>query len=700
VFPSVLLIAGGAIAYVTYGKVARVHERRRTELIRVNRPRNGSTSKNNHELKNGIKNLAARVCNALAPKQLEIAAGETDIGSIEEWSGRYFAASSIAMPLALIGIWVPMLGVISISILAMLTLPLLQRAYKGIVEQKRLKMEVIELVVLPLLIISGYLPAAAFGYWAYYLGIMFLARAKNRSASQVSSIISETLQFVWIQKGEHEIEVAVKDLQINDLVIVQGGGIIPVDGIVEKGLASVDQKMLTGEAQPAEIEKGDSVFAFTTVLAGKLWIKAQKTGQQTVALQINAVLEQTFNFAASVESRVENVADCLALPTLALGALALPVAGYTSALVVLDSAIIDNLYITGNLSILTHLTKASGEKLLIKDGRVLERLRELDTIVFDKTGTLTQEEPHVGRIFASHPDYTEVDVLCFAAIAEHRQSHPIAKAVIKESEARKLTFPTVDDTRYEVGYGIKVSLLEKVIRVGSRKYMELEGIPLTEDMTSIQAEAHSQGYSLVYVAVGSEIVGIIELHPTVRPEAKLIVNGLKRRGLSTYIISGDHEAPTRALASELGIEHYIAETLPEEKASRIAQLQQEGRKVCFVGDGINDAIALKAADVSISLSGASSIARDAAQIVLMDGNLGQLERLFQLTDTLEKNFRKSVLWDVLPNSASILGAFFFHLGIYGALAIYTAGLAGGVINGMVPLLKKGEKESVDALASR
>lgn len=688
-FPTTLLIAGSGFAYVTTRMVRRNREKRQLHhLLRGGRAPIEAAPKNGLNDRLGINSLAARICNALAPKQSEIIVEDTEIGSIEEWSGRYFAASSVALPMALLGPWVPALRISSITILSILTLPIVQRSYQGLVQQKRVKMETLTLIVLPLMISSGYLPAAAVGYWSYYLGIMFLARAKNRSAREVKQIINEIVQSVWIQKDGQEIEIAFKNLQLNDVVVVQGGGIIPVDGIIVRGLASIDQRMLTGEAQPAEKDIGDAVFAFTTVLAGKIWIRAEKTGQQTVALQINQVLEQTTDFAASVESRVERVSDCLTLPTLALGALAFPVAGYTAALVVLDSAIIDNLLITGNLSVLTHLSHASSEMLLIKDGRALERLRDVDTVVFDKTGTLTEEQPHVGKIHTCDYRFTESSVLSYAAIAEHRQGHPIARAIIQESEARSLKLPSVDDAHYEIGYGIRVYLDDEVIRVGSAKFMELEDIRVTDEIVSLQTSAHAQGCSLVFVAVGQVIAGIIELHPTVRPEARQIVSQLKQRGLTTYIISGDHEAPTRALASELGIDHYFAQTLPEDKASRIAQLQEQGKTVCFIGDGINDAIALKKADVAISLRGASTIARDTAQVILLEGNLRQVAGLFELIDRFQKNFRNAVLWDVVPNSMSIVGAFFFHLGVYGALSIYIAGLTGGVVNGMLPLLKK------------
>lgn len=221
--------------------------------------------------------------------------------------------------------------------------------------------------------------------------------------------------------------------------------------------------------------------------------------------------------------------------------------------------------------------------------------------------------------------------------------------------------------------------------------MALENIPVSTDIESIQNNSNKQGYSLVYIAVDQQLAGIIELHPTIRPEAKHIIKQLKQRNLSLYIISGDHEKPTQALAQELGIENYFAETMPLDKANIIDQLQEQGKSVCFVGDGINDAIALKKADVSISLNGASKVAVDTAQIVLMDDSLQQFMKLFELSESMEKNFKKSILWDMVPNVISIGGAFFFRLGIYGALAIYSVGLAGGIINGMLPAIKANKK---------
>ena len=654
-------------------------------LIHKKNPKNVS-------YKQYIRTLSAPGSNTSQPVSKEPALPDkaalqgTDIASVEEWIDGHLTLSSIAMGTTLMGIWLPPFSLISIATLAYLTLPMIKRSWQGIVYQHRLKVDVINLVTLPLLIISGYLPVAAFGYWLYYLGLKIMAKSKNSSQNQLTHIFQECMSTAWMVKDDVEMEVKLEDLQVGDIVVIQGGETIPVDGTIVKGYASIDQRAMTGEAQPVEKEEGDQVFAFTLMLTGKIWVKVEKAGDETVASQIQTLLSENTDYAASVELRVERLSDRLAFPSLFLGALALPVAGYTSALVVLDSALIDHLNITGNLNVLSHLSHATEHRLLIKDGRALEQLKAVDTIVFDKTGTLTQEIPHVGKIIANDT-FTEDNVLIFAATAEYRQKHPIAKAILKAAEEQALTLPTIDDTEYEIGYGVKVTLDKQIIRVGSGRFMRLENISVPEDFQLLQEAANLQGYSMVYVAVDNGLAGVLELHPTIRPEAKAIIQQLKQRDLSLYIISGDHEKPTQALADELGIEHYFAETMPQDKADIVRELQRQGKTVCFIGDGINDTIALKNAEVSISLNSASAIAADTAQIVLMDDSLEQFPKLFELSESLEKNYTRSLLWDIIPNSINIIGAYFFHLGIYGALGIYSIGLTGGVISGLLPAMK-------------
>ncbi|MEZ4727027.1 MAG: HAD-IC family P-type ATPase [Caldilineaceae bacterium] len=294
---------------------------------------------------------------------------------------------------------------------------------------------------------------------------------------------------------------------------------------------------------------------------------------------------------------------------------------------------------------------------MIKDGRALELVSQVDTVIFDKTGTLTLEQLTVGKIHAcitgTATEFTEADVLRYAAAAEYKQTHPIARAILQKAETSRIEIPTTSDVAYTTGLGLEVTVQEgqdaaQLIQVGSLRYMEQKQIPISTAIQSIQTECHQQGHSLIYVAVGNQLAGVIELQPTIRPEAKAIVTALKERAMDLYIISGDQAEPTQNLAHQLGIDHYFAQVLPEEKATLVAELQQAGKSVCFIGDGINDSIALKMADVSISLRGATTMAMDTAQIIMMDGTLRQLPKLFAVADKLESTMQRNFLAGTVP----------------------------------------------------
>jgi Cu2+-exporting ATPase len=302
------------------------------------------------------------------------------------------------------------------------------------------------------------------------------------------------------------------------------------------------------------------------------------------------------------------------------------------------------------------------------------------------TGTLTQEQPHIGHIYVFN-GYSETEVLHYAATAEYKQSHPIAKAILLAAKQRNIDLTQVDNARYEMGYGIKVHVGENIICVGSLRFMDLENVHLTDGIQEILHSAKEQGHSLVLVGLNGRLTGAIELHATLRPEVNALIANLRQRKLSLYIISGDNEKPTQQLAEQIGIENYFAEVLPEDKASLIEKLQSQGKAVCFIGDGINDSIALKKADVSISLTGASAIAKDTAQVLLMSGNLNNLEQLFDLGNQLESNLNVSLMATVIPGVIIVGGVFLLHAGVVSAVILNNCGLFAGVSNSMLPLLK-------------
>jgi Cu2+-exporting ATPase len=330
---------------------------------------------------------------------------------------------------------------------------------------------------------------------------------------------------------------------------------------------------------------------------------------------------------------------------------------------------------------------------LVKDGRALELMNEIDTVLFDKTGTLTRERPEVGRVIASD-GFSEQEILLFAAAAEKKFHHPIALAILHKAKEANLELPATDETQYKVGYGITVHVHGRTIRVGSKRFMELEGLPMSEKVREALDNAHDEGHTIVMVGVDDVVGGAIELHASVRPEVRDIVTGLRDRGIKHIaIISGDHDAPTRKLAESLGMDRYFAQVLPADKADYVGKLQKEGRKVCFVGDGINDSIALKKANVSISLRGASSIATDTAHIVFMEQGLSKLCDLRDIARDLDRNVKRSWSMILVPNIACIAGVFTMGFGIMASVLTNNVAAIGALANGMMPLRKIAEIEA-------
>jgi Cu2+-exporting ATPase len=325
--------------------------------------------------------------------------------------------------------------------------------------------------------------------------------------------------------------------------------------------------------------------------------------------------------------------------------------------------------------------------MLIKNGAGLEGIGQVDTILFDKTGTLTRERLRVVRLYAL-TGRSEDDLLRLAAAAEVRQTHPIAQAILAAAAERQFDLPSVEQAQYDVGYGLTRRLPEGVVRVGSQRLLEMAAIPIPEQVELLHNQCQATGHTLVMVALDDELVGCIELEPTLRPGAEELVGGLRWRGLSLYIISGDQEAPTRKLAEQLNMTGYFANTLPEQKAALVEQLQQEGRSVCFIGDGINDAPAMRQADVSISLRGATSAATDTAQIILMDGDLGHLLDLFAIAEAFERNLKTNLRFTTSASFIAVGGIFLAGFTFAATQVLYIVALSGSLGIAMQPVLDR------------
>lgn len=670
-----VLIAGGALIYAGV-KFLKVLEETKvkpppatTQALTIDSP---------SDAKNDL---------AVVETVTETAVVEEDIYDLAKKNAdKEFNITSASFGLIIAGtLLFPPLMLLGLGGLAYQTIPIWRKGYQAVFKKHEINMSVLDSIALPGIFLTGHFVIAGAAYWLYALSQKLLLETEDHSRKSLISAFGQNPKNVWLLREGVEIEIPFDALRAGDVVVVNAGEIIPADGTIIDGVASVDQHMLTGESQPAEKVVGDKVFAATISLSGRIHVQVEKAGQDTTAAQIAHILVSTIDFKSSVQSRGQQIADKSVLPTLITSGLALPVAGPMGAIAVMLSCPGDGVRIISPLTVLNFLRIASKQSILIKDGRALELLSSVDTVVFDKTGTLTQEQPHIGKLYPIH--CSEDELLGYAAAAEYKQTHPIARAILHAAKQRNLVLPAIDDAQYEIGYGIKVKIADKIVCVGSARFMDMEHIAIPDAMTQTITTLRDAGYSFIMVAVDGHLAGMLELHATIRPEAKQVIRELKQRQLSIYIISGDHELPTRQLANELGIEHYFADTLPENKADIIEKLQQEGKVVCFVGDGINDSIALKKANVSISLSGASTIATDTAQIVLMDASLNHLNQVFELANQLKSNLHVGLLTAVVPGLTIVGGVFLLNMGVIGALVILNVGLVAGVINAALPLFK-------------
>jgi Cu2+-exporting ATPase len=537
-------------------------------------------------------------------------------------------------------------------------------------------------------LLCGYIWIASFVLIVAQLAQKLTAMVTADSRNSLVDVFRQAPKTAWIFLNGVEVQVPVSELALGQTVIVGAGEVIPVDGRVAVGSAAVDQHLLTGEARPVEKAEGEEVFAGTVVLSGRLEITVEKAGEQTTIARIGQILNATTEYKSTAQLRAEHLAQRTVAPTLIAGVLSMPFLGPMGALAVVDSHFRQRMSILAPLALMNYLNIAARHGILIKDGRSLDLLGRIDTVVFDKTGTLTEEQPTVGKIHVAE-GYEIGPVLRYAAAAEQKQAHPIARAILAEAESRQLEIPALEAADYKLGYGLSVQAESRAIQVGSRRFMESLGFTIPQELEPAFEDAHRRGHSLVMVALDGAVAGAVELEPTVRPEAQRVIEDLRRRHRikTTCIISGDHEAPTRQLAQDLGIDHYFAETLPENKAELIERLVQEGRFVCYIGDGINDAIALKKSHVSISLRGASGVAVDTAQIVLMEGDLQRLPDLFDYARGFHANTNRAFAISVIPTAIGIGGAIFLHFGLVQTAFLAIGSIFAGIGNAMLPLLR-------------
>jgi heavy metal translocating P-type ATPase len=608
------------------------------------------------------------------------------------------SATSVALSFAS-QFFFPVLAPISAALFIYAVLPSFKGAYDVVVKEKRLGVDVLDAIVVGACLATNQIFAGSVLAMTLSVSRKLVERTERDSKRMLLNVFGKQARFVWLEVEGAVIETPLEKVRTGDIIVIHTGESAPVDGEVVDGMAMLDQHALTGESAPVEKIKGDKVFASTTVIAGKVRVAVTSAGEETTAAKLTKILNETSGHQLKASSRGQQLADWAVGPTLALGAFSLAVKGANSAVAVVNCDLGTGIRMAAPIAMLSSLTLAAQQGVLVKSGRALEAMADVDTFLFDKTGTLTRERPEVGRIL-TFDRHDGDQILGWAAAAENKFSHPIAKAILDRFEQLGTPIPETDETKYQVGYGVTVGVDGHVVHVGSARFMKHEGIKLPGALDREIERVHDEGHSLIMVGVDGALGGALELKAAQRSEAQLVIDGLRARGAQQLvIISGDHDRPTRNLARKLGMDRYFAEVLPQDKARYVETLQKEGRKVCFIGDGVNDSIALKQANVSISLRGASSIATDTAEIVFMEESLEKLLEIHDVATDLQRNIKRSWNMIVGANVVCIAGALFGNFGVMHSMVFNQIGGLAAVANGLLPLRKAAQlQKQKDELA--
>lgn len=455
----------------------------------------------------------------------------------------------------------------------------------------------------------------------------------QRTHNALARSLSIHVDQVWRVDGERETLVPMAEIQVGDVIRVRAGNLIPVDGTVADGEAMVNEASMTGEALAVAKGAESSVYAGTVVEEGAIAVRVTALSGESRIAQIMDLIDHSEALKASVQSKAEHLADAI-VPYSFLGALAVFAftGNWTKALSVLMVDYSCAIKLSTPISVISAMKEASDHGILIKGGKYFETFAEADTIVFDKTGTLTEASPKVARV-VPFGKYSREEVLKMAACLEEHFPHSVARAIVNEARAEGLVHAEEHaEVEYVVAHGISSQLHGKRCLIGSYHFIaDDEHIRVTQKQRA-EIAACSAGSSVIYLAIGRSLAGVLLINDPPRPEAAEVVAQLQAEGIrNVYMLTGDSENAARAVADQLGILSYRAQVLPEDKAKVVESLKFLNHKLIMVGDGINDSPALAAADVSVAMQDASDLAREVADITLLQNHLCDLVFLRRLS---------------------------------------------------------------------
>ena len=470
----------------------------------------------------------------------------------------------------------------------------------------------------------------------------------KKSVDDLARSMSLNVSKVWLVTDDTEVQVGTDTIKPGDRVRIHMGTVIPFDGIVTDGEATVNEASLTGESMPVAKHRESYVYAGTVLEEGELTIRVKETSGSTKFEKIVTMIEETEKLKSAVESKAEHLADRLVPYTLAGTALTYALTrNVTKALSILMVDFSCALKLAMPISVLAAIREANAHHITVKGGKFMEAVAEADTIVFDKTGTLTKAQPTVADVVSFNGDSKE-DLLRLAACMEEHFPHSMAKAVMDAAKERGLTHEEMHSkVEYIVAHGISTTVNGRKAIIGSHHFVfEDEKCAIPTGKEEIFKKLPEE-YSHLYLGIEGELAAVICIEDPLRPEAPEVIKALRNAGFTQIVMmTGDSDRTAKAIAAKVGVDKYYSEVLPEDKAKFVEEAKAQGRKVLMVGDGINDSPALSAADVGIAISNGAELAREIADITIGADDLSVMVTLKEISnglmDKIHKNYRRIV----------------------------------------------------------
>ncbi len=507
-----------------------------------------------------------------------------------------------------------------------------------------------------------YFEAAAVIVTLILLGRWLEARAKGRTGAAIARLAGLQPRAALIERNGTLTEAPVEEIRPGDLFHLRPGERVAVDGRVERGESYLDESMITGEPLPVAKSAGDEVTGGTINTQGALVIRAERVGADTVLAQIIRLVEDAQGTKLPIQALVDRVTRVFVPVVMAVALLTLAAwlalgpdprlpHALVAAVAVLIIACPCAMGLATPTSIMVGTGRAAELGVLFRRGDALQGLAGVGVVAFDKTGTLTEGKPGLAAL---HPagGFTSERVLALVAAVEQSSEHPIARALVDAAAARGLALPAVEGFDARPGHGISARADGVALLVGADRFLRAEGID-PAPLAALAAKAAARGETPLYAAIDGQLAALITVADRIKPEARAAIAALKARGLGVAMITGDNTLTARAVAQALGIETVIAEVLPGGKVAALERLREGGRRVAFVGDGINDAPALAAADVGIAIGTGTDVAIDSAEVVLMSGDPRGVAAALEISRATLANIRQNLFWAFAYNSALI-----------------------------------------------